>query len=253
MSEGGIKIQRKRPFTQIDNEMIMDQRLSCMALGLGVRMLRLPPDKVYSFKYIRRLAGANIGRDTVRKLLKELVDAGYLKKEQTHDESGRFARNTYILVDIPEVQPLTEIPSTATPSTAAPSTANQSGKEISSKNNTPPIVPQDILTALEKYANGDTDLFAALRGFAEKRAKERNPLNTQRMVTLLINKLDKLSGGDDAVKVAMLDKAVNRNWASVYALNERDLEDLRREKSPPQRRQYKGTEIIDGREVDVYE
>ena len=98
------------------------------------------------------------------------------------------------------------------------------------RNKKPPIVPQGdngVEKLLADYAGGDTELLAALTGFAENRGKLKKPIKSARSVTLLTNRLDKLSGGSAAVKIAMLDKATLRNWETVYALNERDLEDVR--------------------------
>ena len=136
MSDATFRIRRQRPFTQIDNEMISDKRLSIQALGLGVRMLRLNPDYEYSAKHIQSIAGVSRGK--LKTLFDELIAAGYLKKEQTHVEHGKFGRNCYEIVDIPEIPPLTENLSTVEPSTAEPSTVKQSTVSISKDNNISP-------------------------------------------------------------------------------------------------------------------
>lgn len=140
MSEATFRRRRTRPFTQIDDGMIKDKRLSIQALGLGVRMLCLDPDKVYSAKYIQAIAG--VSRAKLKSLFDELIAAGYLQKEQTHGEHGKFSRNSYEIVDIPQIPPLTEKPSTVEPSTAEPSTGLCATDTISNDNNIPPIIPQ---------------------------------------------------------------------------------------------------------------
>lgn len=236
MSEGGVQIRRQRPFTQIDNEMIKDRRLSLKALGLGVRMLSWPPGKTYSIKYITKAVDVN--KDTLRKLFQELIDCGYLVKTQTKAENGHFGVNSYLLDDVSSSPSpnfsATVKPAPEKPAPENPSPKNSVTKEILKGNKNTPVVPYNISKALEAYAAGDLDLLAALQGFAEKRAVNKNPINTTRSVTLLTNKLDKLSGGDRAIKIAMLDKAVDHNWASVYPLTERDREDLLREHNPRQ-------------------
>ena len=148
--EATFRARRIRPFTQIDNEMVKDQRLSIQALGLGVRMLSLDPDKVYSAKWIQSMAG--VGRDKLKKLFGELETAGYLQKEQTHDKKGKFSRNSYVIVDIPSQSPFTE-----KPSTVLPSTENQSTASIDKNNNIPPIIPQggegesDLLFLFDRF------------------------------------------------------------------------------------------------------
>lgn len=102
-----------------------------------------------------------------------------------------------------------------------------------------PIAPKKKETAPRelflKYAGGDMDLLAALEGFAENREQLRKPISSARSVTLLTNKLDKLSQGRREFKIAMLNKAVEHNWQTVYALNREDLDDLaaRTDVAPP--------------------
>ncbi|MDN0031636.1 hypothetical protein QVN85_01845 [Oscillibacter valericigenes] len=86
------------------------------------------------------------------------------------------------------------------------------------KGTKPPISPKEVLEELRGYAGDDADLLDALMGFAEKRAKKRNPIDTLRSVHILINKLDKLSGGKRDAKIAMLDNATVAGWSSVFAL-----------------------------------
>ena len=66
-------------------------------------------------------------------------------------------------------------------------------------------------------AGDDGELLQRLVDFAEMRDKQRSPIKTDRQVTLLLNKLDTLSGGDAAMKRTMLDEAVEKGWKSVYA------------------------------------
>ena len=236
MSDTTIRIRRQRPFTMIDNQMVSDQRLSIAALGLAVRLFSLSPEYDYSAKYIRNLA--DVGRDKFYQLLKELKECGYLQQDQNRGDHGHFGRNSLVLVDIPGNPPCTAQPYTVEPHTANPDTVNDNTnprKKNKLNNNTPPVSPKDVTARFSDYAAGDEELLAALSGLAEKRAAAKNPINTPRMVSLLLSRLDKLSGGDRMIKIAMLDKAVTHNWATVYALNDRDLEDLARERAPEPR------------------
>lgn len=88
-------------------------------------------------------------------------------------------------------------------------------KNNTSKNNTP-IVPKEIEEKLVDYAGSNGELLSALLGLAEARMRARRPLSTVRAVTLLLNKLDKYSGGDDAAKISLLDAATERGWLTVY-------------------------------------
>lgn len=106
MAESKIRVKHTQPFTTVFNSVLRDQRLSLKTLGLYVIMKSFPDDWEYSISGLA--ARCRIGRDAIRKCLKELEEAGYLLKEQGHQENGKFACNTYVLQD--EAPPCTEKP-----------------------------------------------------------------------------------------------------------------------------------------------
>ena len=57
-----------------------------------------------------------------------------------------------------------------------------------------------------------------MEGFLDNRIELKKPVKTKRSATLLVNKLTKLSGGDNALKVALLDEATLHDWLSVFPL-----------------------------------
>lgn len=140
MGESMIRGRRKS-FTTIYNSVLQDRRLTLKTIGLFAIMQSFPDDWEYSISGLAARAG--IGRDSIRKCLKELEDAGYLLREQGHQDNGKFACNTYVLQD--EAPPCTEKPYTVKPSTAKPLTENrpQVNKHLSKETSSnPPISPQ---------------------------------------------------------------------------------------------------------------
>ena len=69
---------------------------------------------------------------------------------------------------------------------------------------------------VETWAGEDEPLRRALLGFLEQRRARGRPIVTRQALTLLLNRLDKFSGGAGAVKIAMLEEAVLKGWATVY-------------------------------------
>lgn len=136
MAESTIR-GKKQGFTVLYNSVLADARLSLKTKGLFAIMQSFPDDWNYSITGLASRAG--VGRDAIRKCLKELRDAGYLLQEQTHDDGGKFGGVTFVLQE--QAPPLTEKPSTVLPSTVLPSTEN---RPLVNKqdNNIPPIVPQ---------------------------------------------------------------------------------------------------------------
>lgn len=127
MSEGMIRCGRRKGFTTVYRDVAQDARLTLKARGLYLLMQSLPDDWEYSVAGLAKKAGT--GKDQIRSALNELMDVGYLVKEQTHDADGKFAGNIYILQE--EAPPLSENPTTGNPTTRNPTEHN---KEI---NNTP--------------------------------------------------------------------------------------------------------------------
>ena len=92
--------RRKLPYTNIKNDLIWDSRLRLQTRFALIAMLSLPDDWDYSIRGMA--AKLEVSKDTMAKMLKELEEAGYLKrKTQEHAASGQFGRARYILTDVP--------------------------------------------------------------------------------------------------------------------------------------------------------
>ena len=83
--------------------------------------------------------------------------------------------------------------------------------------------PPELWERCVKFCKGNMDLEAALFGFLENRHVRKNPLVTDRALSILLGKLTRESDGRQDVMVAMLDKAVLKNWDSVFRLKEDEL------------------------------
>lgn len=104
--------RRKLPYTNVKNDLIWDSRLRLQTRFALIAMLSLPDDWDYSIRGMA--AKLEVSKDTMARMLKELEEAGYLKrKTQEHAASGQFGRARYILTDVPndfggEEEPETE-------------------------------------------------------------------------------------------------------------------------------------------------
>lgn len=139
MSEGVIKSGHREPFTVLYKSAIRDTRLSFEMLGFLTYMLDKPPD--WEFTISGMAKERRIGKDTVRRLVGRLEEVGYLMREQSHDGSGRFAANTYVLQEKPPLSENTdngENRRRETPSTDFPTQS----KNVETKDfNNPPYSP----------------------------------------------------------------------------------------------------------------
>lgn len=127
MTESIIRIEQRRDFTVLQNEMLRDRRLCLKTKGLFAVMLSRPGNWQFSVSGLSAYTGA--GRDAIRSALKELREAGYLTMEkQSHGERGKFAGSVYILheesVQPEKAAPWPDYPSTADPTTGEPASEN---------------------------------------------------------------------------------------------------------------------------------
>ena len=83
----------------------------------------------------------------------------------------------------------------------------------------PPKKSSDEIAAVfDEYAGDDVSLRQRLADFQENRREKKSPMRTKRAAKILIGKLERLSGGDRACKLVLLDNAILHNWDSVYPL-----------------------------------
>lgn len=216
-------------------EVAQDRRLSLKARGLFLLLQSLPETWQYTISGLATLAGT--GKDQIRSGLAELLKVGYLVKEQAHDEGGKFAGNIFVLQ---EEAPLSENPTTVyeqtvplsgkpipeKPMTGKPSTENPTliKEESKRKRNKTPKAPKGglktpgfVWECVENFLGDDPDYWDAFSGFLENREALKKPVLTTRSINTILNKLRQVSREEG---IAMLDKATNRNWLTVFPLDE---------------------------------
>lgn len=118
-----IKSKHPKNFTAVDNDFIRDERLSWKAKGIIIYVMSLPDDwRLYISELSKH---AKDGRDSTYRGINELIEFGYCKRTELHDERGKFAGVEYLISDKVEFLPLAENPHTENPHTENPYTENQ--------------------------------------------------------------------------------------------------------------------------------
>jgi hypothetical protein len=84
-----IRIAKRQRFTTVDRRPVNDARLSFRARGLLFWMLDKPDDATFSAEEIA--AEAREGRDAIRTALRELEEAGYLRRRRWRTPAGTWA------------------------------------------------------------------------------------------------------------------------------------------------------------------
>lgn len=221
--ESKIKMIRRGGYTVLPNQILRDETLTLQAKGLFCMMASFPENWDFTVKGLATVAGC--GREKISAALKNLEDAGYLLREQGHSETGQFAANLFILYD-EKIAPLPGFPSTGKPSTGKPLPGNptQINKErIKERRNKPPIVPREVLARVDEACGEDQELRDGIMALLENRKKLRKPVDTVKKIDGILNRLSEYSGGNRRMKLAMLDKAVEWDWLSVYPLKPDEL------------------------------
>ena len=230
MAQGQIIIRRKKTNeTRIQNNIIWDENISTMARFSLIAMLSMREGWDYSVRGMASML--HVSKDTMSKYIRELEEAGYLKRMQIQGENGQFGKATYVLTDVPwdfgeepcpknyDTEPC---PNFSAPEKPAPKKSpqqkrnnkQQNGKE---KNISPkaPKTPVYVWDCVVSFVGDDPEYQAAFAGLLENREAMKEPVLTTRSINTIINKLRKVSREEG---IAMLDKAVERNWLTVYPL-----------------------------------
>ena len=168
--------------------------------------------------------------NTVRNLLKALVRVGQISIHTKPCRSGAGGTARYIFcgrkLAAPEESKYPQFSEGGTPQNlegVPPKTCDDTYTKSNSKV-IPPIVPREIFELCAAYAGEDGEVLDAILGLLENRAAAmRKPVKTSRAMRGILNKLDKLSGGDREVKLALLDKATVSNWLTVFPLKADEL------------------------------
>lgn len=119
-------------YAQIPNFMLRDKNLSLDTIGLLAQLMSHSPGWRVSQESLAK--ANNVGRDSIRRMIRELVAAGYLSvsEKQVHNEKGYLAGYTYTTKDPDTV---TQQPSLVEPLSAEPTKAEQAHKNTNNLEN----------------------------------------------------------------------------------------------------------------------
>lgn len=245
MAQRQIIVYRTRPKeTRIQNSIIWDDALSISARFALIAMLSLPDSWDYSVRGMAVML--HVSKDTMSKYLRELEDAGYLRRQQTSGEDGKFAGSQYIITDTPGNfgagagldQPCPKnsdtespCPKISAPVFSAPENSPQkihTEQKKRTEQNTPQSpqggrrrkkseLTDDVKAMLRGYVGADQELAQNLAALMEVRI-EKKAVNSPRAIKMLLSELDRLSAGRRDQKLMLIQKAVTNSWKSVYPI-----------------------------------
>jgi len=90
---------RKHPYVIINKEIFLSQFLTLKAKGLLGYLLSLPDDWKISSRHLAKVL--NVDLHTILRILKELMDAGYVRRTEIKNEKKQFASYDYEVAESP--------------------------------------------------------------------------------------------------------------------------------------------------------
>lgn len=166
-----FRVEKNHSYTVMANHHLRDERLSLKSKGLLSLILSLPDDWRISIEGMTQFSSD--GKDAIRSAIRELTDAGYITRAQTHSEAGTFSGYDYLVHETPAASPSSGFPTMEKPTTENPTQRNTD--ELST--NIPPIVPHegdvgdDNPSVSGAAADSPTPLSAACGGISPRRGE----------------------------------------------------------------------------------
>ena len=117
-----FRIEKTKDYTVISNYHFKDKSISLKAKGLLSMMLSLPEEWNYTTRGLAAICKEGV--DSIGTALKELENAGYIKRNRLRDEKGKITDTEYVIFERPQNEPETDEPDMALPHTESPHTEN---------------------------------------------------------------------------------------------------------------------------------
>lgn len=141
-----FRVEKNHSYTVMANHHLRDERLSLKSKGLLSLILSLPDDWRISIEGMTQFSSD--GKDAIRSAIRELTDAGYITRDQTHSETGTFSGYEYTIHETPVASPSSGFPTMENPTTGNPTTGNPTTENPTQRNTEklsiiPPIVPHE--------------------------------------------------------------------------------------------------------------
>lgn len=213
---GVIRINKTQNYTVLSNYHFKEKEMSLKAKGLLSLMLSLPDDWNYSVSGLVTLS--KDGKDSVMSALAELEKFGYLQRQRTTDEKGKFNGIEYDIYEQPQRDiPISENPISDKTNAENPPQLNTNllkTKELNTDN-------LYIENALKKI--NDWELKELYEDYIEMRKGIDAPL-TENGLNLLMKRNNRITNGDIILQKALLETAIMNEWKNVYLPNEQDAQ-----------------------------
>lgn len=202
-----FRVEKNKDYTSMSNYHLKDERLTLKAKGLLSLMLSLPEEWDYSVRGLEKICLES--KNTINSILNEIERYGYLKRKRIY-ENGKITNWEYLIFE-----------KSQTEYNLHPKNEDIENQDIENWDNNK-ILNNKILNnnkkeiIKEKRYFEDDNLNDLFKDFLSMRKKIK-AVNSDRAITLLINKLSKY---DDKTKIKMIENSIENSWKGIYELKE---------------------------------
>lgn len=95
-----FRIEKQKNYTVMCNYHLQDMTLSLKAKGLLSQMLSLPENWDYTLRGLAAINKESV--NTIGSIVNELIEAGYIIREQSRGNSGKFSSTEYVIFELPQ-------------------------------------------------------------------------------------------------------------------------------------------------------
>ena len=210
-----FRINKTNNYTVMSNTHFKEKEMSLKSKGLLSLMLSLPDSWDYNISGLVRLS--KDGKDSVMSALAELEKFGYLRRERTKDESGKFSGIIYHIYEEPQREnQITENPNSDKPNSEKSNSENPQQLITNSINHLDNQITNkereinELLSTIE-----DSELRELYNEYINQRNENGNPL-TPKGLKMIMARGHRLSNFDLPTHRAIVETAIINNWANLY-------------------------------------
>ena len=250
-----FRVNKTKDYTVMSNNHLRDMNLTLKAKGLLSMMLSLPEDWNYSVEGLKTICKEN--ETAIKSALKELKKFGYLvitKQMPTKENGGKY-EYVYNIYEVPQKAEKQDVENQGIENQGIENQGienqgvenqpieNHPLYKILNKQNTDKQNTEEKRKK-EKRKRGydeilsviaDSDLRELYLEYIKMRKLIKSPM-TDKALTMLINRVNKIEPHSIERQKQMLETAIMNNWKSVYPIKD---EETKSEESEPKR--YGGT------------
>ena len=217
-----ILVKKSSNYTTINNEFIFNKNMSLKAKGLLCHLLALPNDWKLYVEEVERWH--KDGKHSVYTTFKELMNRGYIKREQVRDEFGKIKSWDYIVYEKPypnfvdSVYPHTDYPDVENPDVENLDVENQQLLNTDSikylnKSNTKKKEEFDF----ESLEELNIEVWKKWRAYRKESFRlTYKPIGEK----AAIGKLLRLSQGCHEVQEQIIQQSIENGWKGIFDLKE---------------------------------